>query len=132
MTFAHSTTTPEAGLEGDLLYLGSGGEGDHDGENAQCKIVLAELSYAPRAPSTWQVTLVGDRNRVPMRLSVPCVQSRSSWGSRIGVTGQLLSSAVAVRSLVIQVGAYALAFSYEVPHVVLWLAPVRPSSCSVT
>ncbi len=55
MTFAHSTSTPPEGLEGELLYLGSGGEGDYRGRDAQGKIVLAELSYAPPRPEKMRI-----------------------------------------------------------------------------
>ena len=53
-TFAHSISTPAEGLEGELLFVGAGGEADYDGKDARGKIVLAELSYAPPRPEkTW-------------------------------------------------------------------------------
>ncbi len=49
-TFAHSISTPSGGLEGELLFVGAGGEDDYLGIDATGKIVVAELSYAPLAP----------------------------------------------------------------------------------
>ncbi|MBA3415199.1 MAG: hypothetical protein H0U10_08260, partial [Chloroflexia bacterium] len=49
-TFAHSISTPAAGLEGELLYVGAGGEADYADKDARGKIVLAELSYSPPRP----------------------------------------------------------------------------------
>ena len=44
-TFAHSISTPPEGLEGELLYVGAGGEADYEGKDARGKIVLAEFGY---------------------------------------------------------------------------------------
>lgn len=58
MTFAHSTSTPEAGLEGELVYVGAGGEPDYEGKDVHGKIVLAELSYAPPRPEKTRIATV--------------------------------------------------------------------------
>ncbi|HXX38605.1 MAG TPA: M28 family peptidase [bacterium] len=55
MTFAHSTSTVAEGLQGELLYVGSGGEADYEGKDARGKIVLAELSYAPPRPEKTRI-----------------------------------------------------------------------------
>lgn len=47
--FAHSGSTT-APIEGQLVYLGSGGESDYEGVDVRGKIVLVELSYAPPRP----------------------------------------------------------------------------------
>lgn len=50
MTFAHSISTPAEGLEGEVVYVGAGGEADYQDKDVRGKIVLAELSYAPPRP----------------------------------------------------------------------------------
>lgn len=57
-TFAHSTSTPAEGLEGELLYVGAGGEEDYEGKDARGKLVLAELSYAPPRPEKTRIATV--------------------------------------------------------------------------
>lgn len=54
-TFAHSISTPAAGLEGELLYVGAGGLDDYEGKDATGKIVIAELSYAPPRPEKTRI-----------------------------------------------------------------------------
>ncbi|MCO5220955.1 MAG: M28 family metallopeptidase [Thermomicrobiales bacterium] len=54
-TFAHSISTPPEGLEGELLYVGAGGEADYEGKDARGKIVLAELSYSPPRPEKTRI-----------------------------------------------------------------------------
>ncbi len=55
MTFAHSISTPGAGLEGELVYVGAGGEADYESKEVRGKIVLAELSYAPPRPEKTRI-----------------------------------------------------------------------------
>lgn len=55
MTFAHSTSTPGNGLEGELVYVGAGGEADYEGKDVRGKVVLAELSYAPPRPEKTRI-----------------------------------------------------------------------------
>jgi hypothetical protein len=38
-TFAHSISTPAEGLEGELIFVGAGGEADYEGKDARGKIV---------------------------------------------------------------------------------------------
>jgi len=47
---AHIASTPPEGMEGELVYLGAGGEADYEGRDVEGKIVLAELSYSPPRP----------------------------------------------------------------------------------
>ncbi len=88
MTFAHSTTTPDEGLEGQLVYVGAGGEADYEGEDVRGKIVLAELSYAPPRPEKTRIAAVngaiglilinwGDDDNT----SIPMGTVKSVWGN---------------------------------------------------
>ncbi len=46
-TLGHSTETGEAGVEGELIYVGSGAFADYKGIDVTGKIILTELSYSP-------------------------------------------------------------------------------------
>lgn len=46
-TLGHSTETGEAGVEGELIYVGSGAFSDYEGIDVTGKIILTELSYSP-------------------------------------------------------------------------------------
>ncbi|MBI4184701.1 MAG: M28 family peptidase [Proteobacteria bacterium] len=46
-TLGHSRNTPAGGLDGELVYVGSGGYDDFAGKEVKGKIVLCELSYVP-------------------------------------------------------------------------------------
>jgi hypothetical protein len=43
----HSVPTLPGGIEGELVYIGSGGEADYAGKDVRGKVTLSELSYAP-------------------------------------------------------------------------------------
>ncbi len=45
--FAHILSTPKAGIEGELVFVGSGGEEDYRGKDVRGKVTLSELSYSP-------------------------------------------------------------------------------------
>lgn len=88
MTFAHSTSTPDGGLDGELVYLGAGGEPDYEGKDVAGKIVLAELSYAPPRPEKTRLATVhgaiglilinwGDDDNP----SIPMGTVKSVWGN---------------------------------------------------
>jgi len=47
---AHINSTPEDGVEYEVIYLGSGGEDDYIGKDVNGKAVLVEVSYAPATP----------------------------------------------------------------------------------
>ncbi len=46
-SLGHSADTPEGGLAGEFVYVGSGGYEDFAGKDVAGKIVLCELSYVP-------------------------------------------------------------------------------------
>jgi len=46
-TLGHSLLTPEDGIRGELVYVGSGAYSDYQGRDVRGKIILTELSYAP-------------------------------------------------------------------------------------
>jgi len=48
--YAQSASTPPEGIEGELVYVGSGGIDDYKGKEVEGKITLAELSYSPPRP----------------------------------------------------------------------------------
>ena len=88
MTFAHSSSTPEGGLDGELVYVGAGGEPDYEGKDVAGKIVLAELSYAPPRPEKTRIATVngaiglilinwGDDDNP----SIPMGTVKSVWGN---------------------------------------------------
>ncbi|HET9014773.1 MAG TPA: M28 family peptidase [Thermomicrobiaceae bacterium] len=88
MTFAHSTSTPPEGLEGDLLYLGSGGEQDYAGQDARGRIVLAELSYAPPRPEKTRIATEHGAAGIVLinwgdddNPSIPMGTVKSVWGN---------------------------------------------------
>jgi hypothetical protein len=47
LPFAHIRSTDEKGIEGDLVYVGAGGEREYEGKDVRGKITLSELSYSP-------------------------------------------------------------------------------------
>ena len=88
MTFAHSISTPDDGLEGELVYVRAGGESDYDGVDVRGKIVLAELSYAPPRPEKTRIATV--RGAIGLILinwgdddnpSIPMGTVKSVWGN---------------------------------------------------
>ena len=48
--FIQTCKTPPEGIEGELVYVGAGGEDDFKNRDVRGKIVLAELSYSPPRP----------------------------------------------------------------------------------
>lgn len=87
-TFAHSISTPPEGLEGELVYVGAGGEADYEGIDARGKIVLAELSYAPPRPEKTRIAT--ERGAIGLVLinwgdddnpSIPMGTVKPIWGN---------------------------------------------------
>ncbi|HET8629778.1 MAG TPA: M28 family peptidase [Thermomicrobiales bacterium] len=85
-TLGHSASTE--GLEGELVYVGSGAERDYEGKEVRGKITLSELSYAParhekayvawRRGSTAQIMMNwGDETNT----AVPFGSIKSAWGN---------------------------------------------------
>lgn len=46
----HIDSTPEEGIEGELIYLGSGTYEDYEGKDARGKIVLTDMNWSPGRP----------------------------------------------------------------------------------
>lgn len=46
-SFAHISSTPKKGIEGELIFVGSGSEEDYKDKDVKGKITLSELSYSP-------------------------------------------------------------------------------------
>jgi len=58
--FAQIGSTPDGGIEAELVFVGPGGFPDYEGREVKGKIVLAELSYAPPRPEKVRIaTLKG-------------------------------------------------------------------------
>jgi hypothetical protein len=85
-TLGHSASTD--GIEGELVYVGSGAESDYEGKDVAGKITLSELSYSParhekaliawRKGSTAQIMMNwGDETNE----AVPFGSMKSAWGN---------------------------------------------------
>lgn len=88
MTFAHSTSTPDGGLVGELAYVGAGAESDYAEMNVTGKIVLAELSYAPPRPEKARIATVNGAIGLILinwgeddNPSIPMGTVKSVWGN---------------------------------------------------
>jgi hypothetical protein len=85
-TLGHSATTD--GVEGELVYVGSGAEADYEGKDVRGKITLSELSYSParheKALIAWQR---GSTAQImmnwghPENEAVPFGSMKSAWGN---------------------------------------------------
>jgi hypothetical protein len=85
-TLGHSASTD--GLEGELVYVGSGAESDYVGKDVRGKITLSELSYSParheKALVAWRH---GSSAQVMMNWggasneAVPFGSMKSAWGN---------------------------------------------------
>lgn len=85
-TLGHSATT--TGIEGDLVYVGSGAESEYEGKDVRGKITLAELSYSParheKAYIAWKHGSIaqimmnwGDETNE----AIPFGSMKSAWGN---------------------------------------------------
>jgi len=85
-TLGHSASTD--GVEGELVYVGSGAESDYEGKDVRGKITLSELSYSParhekayvawRHGSTAQIMMNwGDETNQ----AIPFGSMKSAWGN---------------------------------------------------
>lgn len=71
-SYAHIASTPKEGIEGDLVYVRSGGIEDYKHVDARGKITLAELSYAPPRPEKVRIAeLNGSIGQVQMNWGKP-------------------------------------------------------------
>ena len=55
-TLGHSLQTPDTGISGELVYIGSGTYEDYEGKDVNGKITLTELSYAPARHEKQRIT----------------------------------------------------------------------------
>lgn len=46
----HIDSTPNRGIEGEVIYLGSGGYEDYKGVDPQGKIILTDMNWSPARP----------------------------------------------------------------------------------
>ncbi len=46
----HIESTPDSGIEGELIYLGSGTYEDYQGQDVRGKIVLTDMNWSPGRP----------------------------------------------------------------------------------
>ena len=85
-TLGHSAVTP--GVEGDLVYVGSGAESQYEGKDVRGKITLSELSYSParheKAYVAWKRGSIaqimmnwGDEHNE----AIPFGSMKSAWGN---------------------------------------------------
>ncbi|HLI50929.1 MAG TPA: M28 family peptidase, partial [Thermomicrobiaceae bacterium] len=85
-TLGHSASTE--GIEGELIYVGSGAESDYEGKDVRGKITLSELSYSParhekayiawKRGSTAQIMMNWGDEHNP---AVPFGSMKSAWGN---------------------------------------------------
>ena len=87
-TFAQIASTPDAGIDAELVDVGQGGEGDYTGKDVQGKIALAELSYTPPRPE--KVRIATEKGAVGMIMmnwglpehdSLPKGTVKAIWGN---------------------------------------------------
>jgi hypothetical protein len=86
-TLGHSTLTPRDGVEGDLVYVGSGAYEDYEGKDVRGKIILTELSYLPARHEKQRIAgLLGAAGAVMMNWghpendAVPFGSVKPAWG----------------------------------------------------
>lgn len=85
-TLGHSASTD--GLEGELVYVGSGAESDYEGKDVRGKVTLSELSYSParheKALIAWQrgsIAQIMMNWGGPDNEAVPFGSMKSAWGN---------------------------------------------------
>jgi hypothetical protein len=71
-TFAQSAPTPPGGLQAELVHVGPGGIANYEGVDAQGKITLSELSYAPPRPEKVRIAgAMGSAGQIMMNWGLP-------------------------------------------------------------
>lgn len=85
-TLGHSAVTD--GVEGELIYVGSGAESDYEGKDVRGKITLSELSYSPaRHEKAYVAWKRGSTAQIMMNWgdeqneAVPFGSMKSAWGN---------------------------------------------------
>ena len=86
--FAQINSTPPEGIEAELIYTGSGGLEEYEGKDANGKITLVELSYAPPRPE--KVRIATEKGAIgqimvnwglPEHDSLPLGTVKAIWGN---------------------------------------------------
>ncbi|MEI4473935.1 M28 family peptidase [Frigidibacter sp. MR17.24] len=87
-TLGHSLQTLPEGIEGELVYVGSGAFADYEGKDVRGKIILTELSYAPARHEKQRIAaLMGAAGAVmmnwghPENEAVPFGSVKPAWGT---------------------------------------------------
>jgi hypothetical protein len=85
-TLGHSASTD--GIEGELIYVGSGAESDYEGKDVRGKVTLSELSYSPaRHEKAYIAWKRGSSAQIMMNWgdetneAVPFGSMKSAWGN---------------------------------------------------
>ena len=102
-TLSHIPPMPKEGLEGELVYVGSGGEKEQEGKDVKGKITLVELSYSPPCNEKVRVAeLHGSIGQIQMNWGLPehdvitASVARSVWGTPTPETMKMMPKIPAV------------------------------------
>ncbi len=87
-TLAQIQSTPDSGIEGEVVYVNHGAMGDYEGVDAKGKITLVEFSQAPPRPEKVRIaTLKGAIGQIQMNWglaehdSLPLGTVKAIWGN---------------------------------------------------
>lgn len=87
-TYAQIQSTPEEGIEGEVVFAGQGAIEDYEGQDVRGKIVLVELSYSPARPEKVRIaTAKGAIGQIqmnwglPQHDSIPLGTVKAVWGN---------------------------------------------------
>jgi hypothetical protein len=85
-TLGHSASTD--GIEGELIYVGSGAESEYEGKDVRGRITLSELSYSPaRHEKAYIAWKLGSSAQIMMNWgdeqneAIPFGSMKSAWGN---------------------------------------------------
>lgn len=85
---AHIASTPDPGVEGELMFVGPGADEDYVGRDVRDKIVLAEISYAPPRTEKAQIAIRHGAGAIvymnwglPEHGTIPQGAIKSVWGN---------------------------------------------------
>jgi len=88
VAFAQIKSTPDEGIEGELIYAGEGSYDDYKNIDAKGKIVLVELSYTPPRPEKLRIAttkgaigLIMMNWGLPEHDSLPLGTVKAIWGN---------------------------------------------------
>lgn len=84
----HISSTPDEGIEADLVYLGGGAEEDYAGQNVTGKAVLTEISSGPSRPRKASIAAARGAAAIiylnwglPEFDTIPCGAIKCVWGN---------------------------------------------------